>query len=269
MQCTKCSKRAVIFRRYEGRALCRKHFFDSVDRTVRKTIRLEKQIPRGIHVAVGIYGDGDSALLLYLLCKLSKKRDDLKISAIVVDEGIRGYSRKVLMFAKNIAESAGVALYPVSYRDIFGMTLDEFVCKPKGRDVDACEVCLSLRRIALGKKADEIGADRVALPVNVDDEVQEIVSGYFCDGGNVCDVMGQFVQKKMPVMQIIKPLSKVLGKEAALYAKLKGLSVVSVECPYASGSVRWKIRGVLDKLDERHPGVKFNVFKGYSNLVNG
>ncbi len=269
MQCTKCRKSAVIFRRYEGRALCRKHFFDSVDRTVRKTIRLEKQIPRGSHVAVGIYGDGDSALLLYLLCRLSKKRDDLKISAIVVDEGIREYSRQVLMFAKKIAGSVGVAFYPVSYRDVFGMTLDEFVRKSKGWDVDVYGVCLSLRRVALGKKAGEIGADRVALPVNMDDEVQEVVSGYFCDEEDVNIAMKQFTQKKMPVMQMIKPLSKVMGKETALYAKLKGFDTLSLECPYAHGSVRLKIRGVLDKLDERHPGVKFNILKGHNNLVKG
>jgi len=269
MQCTKCRKRAVIFRRYEGRALCRKHFFDSVDRTVRKTIRMEKQIPRGSHVAVGIYGDGDSALLLYLLCNLSKKRDDLKISAIVIDEGISGYKKKVMRFAEKITGQAGVALYPVSYTDIFGMTLDEFVRKLKSRDVDTCGTCLSLRRVALGKKACEIGADRVALPVNMDDEVQEITSGYFCDEEDVNIALKQSTKKKMPAIPVIKPLSKVLGNEAVLYAKLKGFDTVPAECPYACVSVRWKIRGILDKLDERHPGVKFNIFKAHNSLPKG
>ncbi len=266
MKCTICGKMAVIVRRYEGRALCRKHFFDSVDRTVRKTIRMEKMIPRGSHVAVGIYGDGDSALLLYQLCKLGKKRDDLKISAIVVDEGIRGYSKEVMVFAKKIAGLAGVALYPGSYKDVFGMTLGEFLRKSKGRGVDTYGVCQSLRCVAFCKKAGEIGADRVALPVNVDDVVQEIVSGYFCDGGDVDIAIEQFAQKKMPVVRMIKPLSKVLGKETGLYAKLKGLSVMPVECPYASGSVGLKIGGVLDELDERHPGVKFNILKGCERL---
>ncbi|MCK5698814.1 MAG: hypothetical protein KAH93_03130 [Candidatus Aenigmarchaeota archaeon] len=268
MQCTKCRKRAVIFRRYEGRALCRKHFFDSVDRTVRKTIRMEKQIPRGSHVAVGIYGDGDSALLLYLLCNLSKKRDDLKISAIVVDEGIKRYSKEVIRSAKKISGQAEVALYTVSYRDMFAMTLDEIMRKSKGEDLDRCAVCQSLRFVALGKKACGIGADRVALPVNMDDEVQAIISDYFCDGDDAGAITGQFT-KKMPVIQMIKPLSRVLAGEAALYAKLKGLDAVPAECPYTRVSVRWKIKEVMDKLDKRHPGMKFNVVRANARFQKG
>ena len=203
-------------------------------------------------------GGVDSVLLLYQLCTLSKKRDDLKVSAIVVDEGIRGYSKEVMRFAEKAAELAGIALYQLSYKDMFGMTLDDFMRKLKGRDLDTCAVCLSLRRAAFERKADEIGVDRVALPVNMDDEAQGIISGYFCGDDGAGVVVRSFVQKKADI-HIIMPLSRVLGNEAVLYAKLKGFDALSLECPHACGSVRLKIRGVLDELEERHPGIKFNV----------
>jgi len=94
MKCSICKKEAVFFRKYEGRSLCRKHFLDSLDKTVRKTIRLKAMLPRGSHVACAISENSSSMLLLFELHKLNKMRKDLKISAIIADESIKDSGKK-------------------------------------------------------------------------------------------------------------------------------------------------------------------------------
>ena len=269
MQCSICKKEAVIYRKHEGRALCRRHFLDSVDKSVRKSIRLKGLLPRGSHVAVGVSGDNDSILLLYLLCRLNKVRKDLKISAILADEGIRGYRKKMAPAIEKYCKSQGVRLYMVSYMDVFGMTLDEVAGKLKGKNADMCACCQVLRMIALNRKAEAIGAaDCLALGCNMDDEVQAITAGYFS-----CDIMPEmkkslfkFVKEQPHPLRIIKPLAEVPESEAALYARLKGFYAEPKKCPYQSTSFGRKIGDMLDNLEAKHSGVKFNILRTHEKI---
>ncbi|MFH1432621.1 MAG: ATP-binding protein [archaeon] len=262
MQCSICKKNAVISRQYEGRALCRKHFFDSVDKNMRKTIRLDGLMPRGAHVAVGVSGDNDSMLLLYLLHKLNKMRGDLKISAVFADEGIRGYRKKMISQARRFCRDLNVPFFLVTYKDVFGVTIDEVSRKLDGKDADVCVYCRELRESLLKRKAIEINADRIALASNMDDEVQAIIAKYF--GYDAPVDIGEVVNVPVEdedLIKIIKPLSIVPENETALYARLKKIECMPMTCPYGETSFRYKIRGILNDLEEKHAGIKFNILK--------
>lgn len=262
MQCSICKKKAVIFRQYEGRALCRKHFFDSVDKNMRKTIRLDGLMPRGAHVAVGVSGDNDSMLLLYLLHKLNKMRGDLKISAIFADEGIRGYRKKMMPHVKRYCKELNVPFFPVMYKDVFGVTIDEVFRKPGGKDRDVCVYCREMRATILKRKAKEIKADRIALASNMDDEIQAIIAKYFgyYEVQDIREVVDVPVEEG-DLIKTIKPLSIVPENETGLYARLKKIECMPMTCPYAEKSFRYRIRGILNDLEEKHAGIKFNILK--------
>ncbi len=215
MQCSICKKKAVIFRKHEGRSLCRKHFLDSIDKTVRKTIRREHQIPRDTHIAVDISRGPDSILLLYQLHKLNKKRNDLKISAILA-----GTRKKTISPLKKITDKYSIRFYPDS--------------KPK-----------------------DIKADCLALPDNMDDEAAEIVSGYFCSKKET----PHMTKKNLHSMRTIKPLSRILQKETALYVRLKKLSPETIKYHHPHAPITWKIKELLKNLEDRHPGIIFNIVK--------
>ncbi|MBE9542719.1 MAG: hypothetical protein IMF01_10415 [Proteobacteria bacterium] len=234
---------------------------------MRKTIRRNELLPKGSHIAVGLSGDNDSILLLYLLCRLNEKRCDLKISAILADEGIRGYRKKMVPAIEKYCKQQGIALHLTSYQTLFKMTLDEIAGKLKGKNIDICTCCRVLRTIALNREAEVIGTDCLAVGCNMDDEVQAITAGYFS-----CDIMPEmkslfkFVKEQPPYLRIIKPLAEVPEKEAALYARLKGFYAEPKKCPYWNTSFGRRIGDMLDNLEAKHSGVKFNILRTHEKI---
>ncbi|RLF44350.1 MAG: tRNA lysidine(34) synthetase TilS, partial [Thermoplasmata archaeon] len=71
MQCSKCSKEAITFIRYNGTYLCRQHFIEFVEKRVRKEIR-KQGLPKG-NIAVALSGGKDSLVACYLLWKITHK----------------------------------------------------------------------------------------------------------------------------------------------------------------------------------------------------
>ena len=56
MKCSKCGKKAVIHRKYEGSLLCRNHFILSIESKAKKTIRKSNMIARGDKIAFALSG---------------------------------------------------------------------------------------------------------------------------------------------------------------------------------------------------------------------
>lgn len=272
MKCSICKKDAVIHRKYEGRSLCRKHFLDSLDKTVRKTIRLKGLLPRGSHVACAVSGNSSSKLLLFELHKLNKMRKDLKISAIIADEGIRGFRKKTISSLKVYTKKLGIPLYAISYKDMFGMSLDEAASKirenahkhNKDSPDICCAYCRTMRNHAINKKAGELGADRIALASSMDDEIQNITAEYFgyLLYGNIDFLfLKNNVECTGSMLPVIKPVCEIPEDEAELFAKLKSLGTGPVECRYAKISLKSRLKEILDRLEAKHSGIKFNVLR--------
>ena len=253
MKCTTCEKKAVIERIYEGRALCKDHFLKSVEKTISKTIRDNNLLKRGEHIAVGFSGGKDSSMLLHTLKKLSKARA-LKISAILVDEGIKNYRDVSIPDAKKFCENLGIKLHIVSFKKGIGKTLDDMVTKNKDKTLKGCTYCGVFRRKLINEKAREIGADKVAIGHNLDDEVQSIMANYLRGDILRGSRIGAkaFVAEDKKFVPRIKPLRDVPEKECALYCILKGFNVDFGECPYASESFRWSVRDVVNDLEEKY-----------------
>ncbi|MCK4550425.1 MAG: TIGR00269 family protein [Candidatus Aenigmarchaeota archaeon] len=268
MKCTTCGKKAVIERIYEGRALCKDHFLKSVEKTVSKTIRDNNLLKRGEHIAVGFSGGKDSSMLLYTLKKLSKARA-LKLSAILVDEGIKDYRNKSIPDAKKFCENLGIELHIVSFKKEIGKTLDKIMAKNKDKTLNGCTYCGVFRRKLINEKAREIGANKVAIGHNLDDEVQSIMANYIrgdiLRGARIG--AKAFVAEDKKFVPRIKPLRDVPEKECALYCILKGFDVNFGECPYASESFRWSVRDIVNDLEEKYPGTKFSILRTFDRIL--
>ena len=64
----------------------------------------------------------------------------------------------------------------------------------------------------------------------------------------------------------IKPFREIPEKEITLYAYYKNLPIHSLECPYASESMRRNIKKVMNILEEKNPSVKFNLLKFHDQV---
>lgn len=272
--CSKCKSRAVMRQAYSGESLCKKHFMRMFEDRVRKSIREFSMLKPNQHVAVALSGGKDSAVLLHLLCDL-KQRLPMRISAILVDEGISGYRPHTIKTAKKECEKLGVKLHIVTFEKEFGKKLDAVIKKRDGKKSEgrcasgakrgACTYCGVFRRALLNRAARRIGADKLAVGHNLDDTAQTVLMNLmrneparlarFGISGGVADGEG--------LVPRIKPLVRTPEKEVAIYAMLKGIGIHFMQCPYAEEALRQDVRSVLNKLEEKYPGTKFRMLNSF------
>lgn len=268
MRC-KCGKRAVIFRPYEGRYLCRKHFLRSFEKKVKENIRKYKLIERNDRIAIGLSGGKDSSSLLHFLKMNFGKRKDLEIFAIAIDEGIRGYRDKTLKDAKKICKELDVELHIYSYKDFDDITLDEIMEKGLNEGLSSCHFCGVFRRDLLNRAAKELNATKLAIGHNLDDEVQAILMNYLKGDLNRLARMGfrtDHLVKDTEFIPRIKPFRNIPEREIGLYALLNNLPVDFNECPYAKDSLRFKVRDFLNEMEDERPTTKFAILNMYDKL---
>ncbi|HLH85701.1 MAG TPA: TIGR00269 family protein [Thermoplasmataceae archaeon] len=259
LECTNCGKEAVYEAKYNGTALCRAHFTESVEHRVKQELRAQIDLSNGkTDIAVAVSGGKDSSVTLHLVKKILGNRRDLNIWAFTVDEGIEGYRNSGLASAAELCRNLGIPHRIISNRDIFGVTLDEMV---KNRpETIPCSMCGPMRRQLMDRITRVNGADYVALGINLDDYAQSIMMNVARGDVDRMLRMAPHTRRKVEGMTPrILPLRRVYEKEVLLYAILNGVKFDSSWCPYYERAQRNTFREILTKLEERTPGVEFAI----------
>jgi uncharacterized protein (TIGR00269 family) len=269
--CTACKQKEPFFhRQYSGETLCKKCFSQSIETKVRQTITRYKMLTYNDQIAVAVSGGKDSLSLLYILAKLKRHRPKATLTAVTVDEGIKGYRDDALRISQENCKKLGVAHHVVSFKQLYGFTLDEIMVKlqeKKHSELTACAYCGVLRRKAINTGAREVGATKIATAHTLDDEVQTVLMNIFHG-----DIMR--LAKEKPVtsevhplfVRKIKPFCEVPERESALYAYVKGIDFQDVPCPYAGEALRNDVRAMVNRMEEKHAGTKFTVASAIERL---
>lgn len=264
-KCTYCSADAIYTRKYEGVSFCSKCFRHAIEEKVRRTITRHDMLQYDDHIAVAVSGGKDSLTLLNLLVKVETRFPRSKITAISVDEGIKGYRDEALEIARKACEKLGVEQVLVSYSDLFGTTIDEIAGMRLGQT--PCSYCGVFRRKAINKAAVMVRATKIATAHNLDDEVQTVLLNMLHgDPWRIVrsspvlrDPRGKFLTR-------IKPLSEIPEREVVMYAYLSGLDFQSVACPHGNQALRNDVRNFLNQMEQKHPGTKFTLQRTTESL---
>jgi len=272
MRC-ECGNKAVFFRRFEGKPLCREHFLLSIERKAKRSLR-SAGLPREGKVAVAFSGGKDSAAALHIMHSVISPRRGCEIVAISVDEGIRGYRKPNLRNAEKMCRELGVEHYTVSFKELFGKTLDQKV-REIGSDSaikEPCTYCGVARRYAINLKARELGVKFIYTGHNLDDEVQSIMMNYMrgdlLRAGRMGVVTDLSTKKRLGELFIprVKPLREIPEKEVALYALLRGFAVDMKECPHVSG-IRFEVRDFINDMEKKYPGMKYTILHTFDRIL--
>ncbi|WP_048163212.1 TIGR00269 family protein [Thermogladius calderae] len=271
-KCSLCGRPAVYVNRVNKTAYCRQHFIEYFERKVKKTIRKYRMLGKTEHIVVAVSGGKDSMALLYFLWKMSKKNPGWRVSALIVDEGIRGYREYTIANFLRVNERLGVPYKIASFKEYFGMTLDEIVEEGRRRGLPylPCAYCGVFRRYLLNKVAREMGGTVLATAHNMDDVVQTFIMNLAKDTldklARLAPVTGIASHEKF--VRRIKPFIEVTEKETSIYALLNGLIEPEYhKCPYAEFNVRFKIRKMINELEEAQPGTKNSLLNSYLSIV--
>jgi len=218
------------------------------------------------HVAVAVSGGKDSLTMLMVLKKLTARFSRTRLTAVTVDEGIAGYREEAVHLASNYCKKLGVDHEIVTFEDLYGRGLDDFL-RDKETRMTACSYCGVFRRKAINVAARKVGATKIATAHNLDDVVQTYLLNLF--QGDVerfsrfspvlRDPRGGFLPR-------VKPFCEVPEREVALYGYLEGLSFQTASCPYMGEALRNELRTVVNRLELAHPGVLFSSYRAMTRL---
>jgi uncharacterized protein (TIGR00269 family) len=252
----------VIHQRHARRYLCGTHLIADLEQRVSETIASQQQVVPGDCVAVALSGGKDSTALLIILHRLFKSRDDIRLVAVTVDEGISGYREATVRSAEDLVRRLGVGYITVSFEELFGDSLDTIL---KGRETQACSICGILRKKALVAGAERAGATKLATGHNLDDEAQSVLMNVLRGDlmrlvrNSGADSGGRFIPR-------VKPLMYIQEKEIATFLMVQGIWEDLPECPYAIHALRREVRSALSGIEYRHPGTMLRLMENKKTI---
>jgi uncharacterized protein (TIGR00269 family) len=271
--CTMCKRRDAIYKRpYSGEKLCVTCFCHSLEDKVRVTIAKHDMLSFDDKIAIGVSGGKDSMALLSILVKLEKSFPKAGLIAVTVDEGISGYRDEALNIAEKSCQKLAVEHVVVSFKELFGFEFDELAKSLMTKDpniehLTPCAYCGVLRRRALNNAARICGATKLATGHNLDDETQTILLNVFHgDPLRIARVKPISSATHPNFVPRIKPLCEVLEKESTLYAYLRKIKFQSLPCPYSYTASRNDIRTMLNRMEEKHAGLKYTIYRSIEKL---
>ncbi|KAE8656472.1 Cytoplasmic tRNA 2-thiolation protein 1 [Hibiscus syriacus] len=154
--------------------ICRECFYAVFEEEIHQVILENKLFKPGERIAIGASGGKDSTVLAYVLSELNRRHNyGLDLFLLSIDEGITGYRDDSLETVKRNELQYGLPLKIVSYKDLYGWTMDEIV-KMIGLK-NNCTFCGVFRRQALDRGAALLNVDKVATGHNADDIAETVL----------------------------------------------------------------------------------------------
>ena len=250
--------------------MCKRCFTQSIEYKVRATITRYRMLNFDDHLAVAVSGGKDSLSLLHILAKLKRYRPKTTLTAVTVDEGIVGYRNEALAAAADNCLQLEIPHHIVSFKDLYGFTLDEIVQKTRSKGqakLTACAYCGVLRRKAINIGARQVNANKVATAHTLDDEAQTVLMNIFRGDITRLEKEKPVTSKVHPLfVQKIKPFCEIPENESALYAYVKKIRFQDTPCPYAAEALRNDMRFMLNRMEAKHAGTKFTLLKAIDRL---
>jgi cytoplasmic tRNA 2-thiolation protein 1 len=173
--CSICIKeKAIIKRPKTGQMICKQCFFNVFENEIHETIIKNNLFKKGDKVAIAASGGKDSTVLAEIMNLLNQKYNyGLNLFLLSIDEGITGYRDDSLETVKRNQQQYKIPLKIVSYKELYGWTMDEIVKQIGLRN--NCTFCGVFRRQALDRGAILLNADKIVTGHNADDIAETVL----------------------------------------------------------------------------------------------
>lgn len=273
MSCQKCKNRkAVILRSQNKTKVCKECFFELFEDEIHHLIINTQMFEKNSRVGVGISGGKDSTVLAYVLSKLNiKYKYGIEIVLLCIDEGIDGYRDRSIETVIANQKLLNLEMKILSYKDIFGITMDEVVSLIGKRG--NCMYCGVFRRQALEEAARIMKVDCIVTGHNADDMAETVLLNFIRgDYSRLCRCSmsrtNEYLKldennnncKKLSLSRC-KPFKLTYQKEIVFYAYFKNLNYFSTECTYAPNASRGDVRSLIKDLENINSEILTNIIK--------
>ncbi|KAM6554590.1 hypothetical protein CsatB_015352 [Cannabis sativa] len=259
--CCVCNHRRPALKRPKTLdQICRECFYEAFEEEIHQVIVENQLFKPGERIAIGASGGKDSTVLAYVLSKLNKQHQyGLDLFLLSVDEGITGYRDDSLETVKRNEIQYGLPLKVVSYKDLYGWTMDEIV-KVIGLK-NNCTFCGVFRRQALDRGAALLKVDKVATGHNADDIAETVLLNILRgDIARLSRCTAITTGEDGPIPRC-KPFKYTYEKEIVMYAYFKRLDYFSTECIYSPNAYRGFAREFIKDLERIRPRAILDIIK--------
>jgi cytoplasmic tRNA 2-thiolation protein 1 len=266
-ECRRCGAPPAVRRPRDGSFACQPCFFHLFEKEVHETIVSTAMFSRGDRVAVGASGGKDSTVLAYLIKLLNDRHGyGLDLFLLSVDEGITGYRDHSLETVNQNARDYDLPLLVVSYRDLYGWTMDDIV-KEIGLKGN-CTFCGVFRRQALDRGARRLGANKIITGHNADDMAETVLMNLMrgdvarlekCANAVTTGDQAGDADPMEGALPRAKPFKFSYEKEIVLYARFKKLLYFTTECSYSPEAFRGHARTLIKDIERVRPSAILDI----------
>jgi uncharacterized protein (TIGR00269 family) len=268
MKCSRCGKASVVELR-QGK-LCRECFLRYFEKKVTGTVRKYKLLGKKDVLCFAMSGGKDSMAVAAVLSAVAARQRQ-RMFAIGIDEGVKGYRDRQLEDMKAFCRKLSLEYHIFTFRDEYGKTNEELYRLAVEKDVpiSQCTLCGILRRRIMNREARKLGATKMVVGHNLDDEAQTALMNL--TKGSV-ELMARLGPASGPsssngFIPRIKPLYFCGNEETKLYTKLKGINVLYSPCPHRKASFRQYAEDVIEKMEKDYPGTKTALVQNMLRLI--
>ncbi len=235
---------------------------EQFEQQIGETIQQHALIEPDDNVFVAVSGGKDSTALLYVLKKLG-----YAVQAITVDAHIGCYTETNLKNIRAVCKDLAVKLYEVPFRKVFGASLCHIrdTLQQKGHNYKSCTVCGVLRRYLLNRFSRELGATKLVLGHNLDDEAQAILMNLIKNKQELNVRLGPLpgIIRNKGFVPRIKPLYFTEEKDIVRYSKIRNFPVYYGKCPCSLDGFRNYVKDFLNAHQKINPAVKRNIVMNF------
>jgi tRNA 2-thiocytidine biosynthesis protein TtcA len=220
-----------------------------------KAIHRYGLIQDGDRILVGVSGGKDSLSLLQLLHERSRRVPiDYELLPVYIDLGFDSSRAEIL---KSFFKTKGLP-YHIEFTDI-GI-------RANGREnrENPCFLCSWERRKCLFHLAHRYKCNKIALGHHKDDIIETLLLNIFYSAEISTMLPLQTLFKGKIIL--IRPFALLEEKKIERFAREMGLPFGSGGCPSAGKTKRKVVKDLIERVTEKDPRVKGNIFRALSNV---
>ncbi|MBS3815721.1 MAG: tRNA 2-thiocytidine biosynthesis protein TtcA, partial [Hadesarchaea archaeon] len=243
MECSICSKEAIIRIKRKNKNYCKEHYRDYFLKEIKEILNNHDVTGR---ICVAVSGGKDSSTCLEALTHFNK----LEVEPLHINLGIEDYSKKSLKSTRKLCEELDLGLNTVNLKKEYGAGTPEINQNERGK---VCALCGTIKRYLMNKYAFENDFDYLATGHNLSDQVSStfnnLANVYLTPFRGLKPVLKEMGEYKFAGR--VKPLYFLSDKECLTYAESNDLPYYQGECPFSTDSPTDDLKEWLHELDSR------------------
>ena len=201
-------------------------------------------IDEGDKILIGVSGGKDSLLLTYALETLRRRtKKNFTLAALTINPKFTDDFGEKISAVKNFCNELGIE-HEVREIDIAGLIREQDNKSP-------CYTCAYFRRALMNRRANEIGANKVAYAHHLDDAVETFFMSLLSTGQLNTFQPKTFLDRTN--ITVIRPLVYVREREVEKFAKKCGFEIMKSPCPFDGLTNRQRIKNLIRDLEKDFP----------------